>query len=101
MGLTRENRKCLKCDVGDDEHHLLFICRLYESEHSRFITSCYIGSQTQADVYKLLLCEDAKLLNNVCVFIRHCLKVHHKLYKGVEFKNSNVVWLKDAILINM
>ena len=100
MGLEHSNRICLCCGDRDDERHFLFSCKLFLCNHAKYIPVVYHGSGSYLDVYRLLLTEDKKVINNLCVFIRKCLKIHQSCYKNIEFTNSNVDILKDAILNN-
>ena len=100
MGLERANRICLCCGDRDDEMHFLFNCRLYLCNRARYIPTQYHGSKSHLDVYRLLLTQDKKVINNVCVFIRKGLKVHSNCYKNIVFKNTDVIMLKDAIFNN-
>ena len=100
MGLERANRICLCCGDVDNEHHFLFHCKLFLCNREKYIPHRYHNSDNKLDVYRLLLSEDRKVVDNTCVFIRKCLKVHRECYKKIEFTNSDIDVLQHAIVNN-
>ena len=72
-----ENRVCYTCMEVEDEAHLVFECTRYADLRATYVLWDYdVTADSQAQLVALLNCKDAKILNNLAIFVRKSLERH-------------------------
>ena len=71
----REQRLCAICNYLEDEYHLLFECSLYNYERVGFLKPHYLRRKSMFKAVELMQSSNAKVLNNLAVYIYKCLEM--------------------------
>ena len=76
----KPKRVCLTCKVVEDEKHLLVSCPLYDTLRSHYLGRLTDITDTDECLAYLLNTDDHVILNNVGVFLKKALYLHHQVY---------------------
>lgn len=73
MGLTREDRKCLKCTTGDigDEFHYLFVCHFFDEKRRELLSHHYYRHPSMKKMCDLFNVRNSKKIVKLAKFCKH------------------------------
>ena len=77
-GVAIENRLCNKCHQIDDEVHFISECKLLEGLRQKYLPEYIRQSRNTVNTINLLISEDCRIINNLCIFIKKGMKIHDR-----------------------
>ena len=62
-------RRCIVCNVLEDEYHFFLECSLYNDLRNAFILQYYRRRPNMQKFIDLLTCENEDIIKNLCMFV--------------------------------